>query len=127
MEQQSILSNILNYIKYDKHPKHYHSLSVSTVNKCRKTPYIKGEERDMLELDFGHMVDKLNEEYLDVHDDIQSEILSTTRFDENSDLSTTYLGKVDKTKNNKIKVEESFPISKQGYTMGKLLDGTEYH
>ena len=45
-------------------------------------------------------------------------------FDENSDLSTTYLGKVDKTKN-KIKAEESFPISEQAYTMGKLLDGTE--
>ena len=27
--------------------------------------------------------------------------------------------------NNKIKAEESFPISEQGYTIGKLLDGTE--
>ena len=54
-----------------------------------------------------------------------SEILSTTRFDENSDLSTTHLGKADRTKNNKIKAEESFPISEQVYTMGKLLDGTE--
>ena len=54
-----------------------------------------------------------------------SEILSTTRFDENSDLSTTYLGKADKSKNNKIKAEESFPISEQGYTMEKLLDGKE--
>ena len=51
--------------------------------------------------------------------------LSGTRFDENSDLRTTYLGKVDKFINNKIKAEESFPISEQGYTMGKLLDGTE--
>ena len=32
---------------------------------------------------------------------------------------------VDKSKSNKIKAEESFPISEQGYTMGKLLDGTE--
>ena len=36
------------------------------VNKCRKTPYIKEEERDMLELDCGHTWDKLKEEYLDV-------------------------------------------------------------
>ena len=28
-------------------------------------------------------------------------------------------------KNSKIKAEESFPISEQGYTMGKLLDRTE--
>ena len=66
MEQWSILSNVLNYIQYDKHPKNYHNLCVSAVNKCRKTPYIKEEERDMLELDFGHMPDKLKEEYLDV-------------------------------------------------------------
>ena len=60
-----------------------------------------------------------------MYEGIQSEILSSTRFDENSDLSTTYLGKADRSKNNKIKAEESFPISEQGYTIGKLLDGTE--
>ena len=58
MEQWSILSNILTYIQYDKHPKNYHSLSVGTINKCRRTPYIKEEEREMLELDFGHTPDK---------------------------------------------------------------------
>ena len=78
-----------------------------------------------MELDFGQTLDILKEEYLDVFIGIQSEILSTIRFDENSDLSTTYLGKADRSKNNKIKAEESFPISEQGYTMGKLLDGTE--
>ena len=46
-------------------------------------------------------------------------------FDENSDLSTTYLGKSDRSKNDKLKAEESFPISEQGYTLGKLLDRTE--
>ena len=67
----------------------------------------------------------MKEEYLDVYKSIQSEILSTTRFDENSDLGIIYLRKVDKSKNNKIKAEESSPISEQGYAMGKLLDGTE--
>ena len=79
----------------------------------------------MLELDFGDTAKKLKGEYLDVYEAIQSEILSTMRFDENSDLSTTYLGKVDTSKKGKIKVEESFLISEQEYTMGKLLDGTE--
>ena len=36
-----------------------------------------------------------------------------------------YLGKVNTTKASKIKTE-SFPISEQGYTMGKILDGTYY-
>ena len=79
----------------------------------QKISYIKEWERDMLELDFGHTPDKLKE-YLDVYEGIQSEILSTKGFDEISDLSTTYLGKVDRSKNNKIKAEASFPISEQG-------------
>ena len=60
----------------------------------------------MPELDFGHTPDKLREEYLDVYEGIQSEISITPRFDENSDISTTYLGNVDISKNNKIKAEE---------------------
>ena len=71
------------------------------------------------------MPHKLHKEYLDVYEGIQSEIVNTTRFDENSDLGTTYLGRSDKTRNDKLKVEESFPISEHGYTSGKLLDGTE--
>ena len=71
------------------------------------------------------MPHKLWEEYLDVYEGIQSEIVDTIRFDENSNLSTTYVGKSDKTKNDKLKVEESFPISEHRYTSGKLLDGTE--
>ena len=52
-------------------------------------------------------------------------MLSTTKFDENSDLSTTYLGRINMTRLYKIKAEERFPISEQGYTVGKLLDGTD--
>ena len=42
-----------------------------------------------------------------------------------SDLSTTYLGRVDTTRVSKIKVEERIPISEQGSMIGKLLDVTE--
>ena len=35
---------------------------------------------------------KLHKEYMDMYESIQSEIVSTTRFNENSDLSTAYLG-----------------------------------
>ena len=68
---------------------------------------------------------KLHEEYLDVYEGIQSEIVNTTIFNENSDLSTTYLGRSDRARNDKLKAEESFPISEHWYTSGKLLDGTE--
>ena len=32
MEQWSILSNTLNYIQYDKHPKNLHNLGIKAVN-----------------------------------------------------------------------------------------------
>ena len=43
----------------------------------------------------------------------------------NSDLSMTYLGKTSIMRDNEITTEEKFLISEQGYTTGKLLDGTE--
>ena len=67
----------------------------------------------------------LYEEYLDVYEGIRSEIVNTTRFDESSDLSTTYLGESDKARNDKLKAEKPFPISEHGYTSSKLLDATE--
>ena len=33
MGQWSILSKVVNYIQYDKHPKNFHNLNIRTVNK----------------------------------------------------------------------------------------------
>ena len=70
MEQWCILSNTLNYMQYERHPKNYHSLGISMVNKCGKSLCTK-EERDILELDFGPTPDILREEYLDMYEGIQ--------------------------------------------------------
>ena len=37
----------------------------------------------------------------------------------------TYLVRSSMTRNDKMAVEEKFLITEQGYTVGKLLDGTE--
>ena len=62
---------------------------------------------------------------MDIYEGIHSETVTSNRFDENSDLSTTYLERIDKENQHKLKAEESFPISEHGYTSGRLLDGTE--
>ena len=62
---------------------------------------------------------KVKETYFDKYEGIHSEISHVTRFDENTDLSTTYLGK-----RGQIRAEESFPISGQGYTVRKLAEKT---
>ena len=118
------MSSLLNYIQYDRCPRNYHTLGISAVNKYRDSLDAK-EEKHIIVLDFCPTSNILKEEYLDVYKRIQSEILNTTRFDKNSDLNPTYFGKSDRSKNEKLKVEESFPTSEQGYMLGKLLDGTE--
>ena len=85
-----------------------HSLSVKPVNRY-KIRLDTGKE--FSEIDFGTVPQNLQEEYLDVYKGIQSDIVSSSRFDENSDKSTTYLGKIEHKKSqDKLKAEESFPI-----------------
>ena len=123
MEQWSILSNIQNYVQHSRFYSMKHILDIKAVNKYKHRS--STEDREFQELDFGTMSQKLQEEYMDVYEGIQSEIVSSNRFDENSNLSTTYLGRVDKESKNKLRAEESLPISEHGYTSGRLLDGTE--
>ena len=61
-----------------------------------------------------------------MYEGIQLDRVSSSRFDENSDISMTYLGKIgQKESQDKLEAEESFPISESGYTLGRLLDGTK--
>ena len=84
------------------------------------------EEKEYREVDFGTTLQNLLEEYLDVYEGIQSDIVSSSIFNENSDISMTYLGRIGQDESqNKLKAEESFPISENGYTLGRLLDGTK--
>ena len=84
---------------------------------------LKADEDLIPDIIFGE--DRIRDTYLDKYDGVQAEISQVTRFDESTDLSTTYLGKTDETREYVIKAEEKIPISGQGYTNGKLLDQTE--
>ena len=123
MEQWSILSNVLNYVHHSRLHSMNHMLDIKAVARYKYRS--STDNREFKELDFGATPQKLQEEYMDIYDGIHSEVISSNRFDENSDISTTYLGRVDKENQHKLKAEESFPISEHGYTLGRLLDGTE--
>ena len=105
----------------------FNSMSVRPINKIKNKIKIRKDEKErpITEIDFREASDRLKEEYLDRYEGVKSEILSTTRFDENPDLSMIYIGRVNVAGENKITAEEKPPISEQGYTTGKLLDGTE--
>ena len=105
-----------------------HSLDIKPVNKYKTQSNDSHPSfgKEFRELDFGKDPQSLQDEYLDVYEGIQSDIVSSNRLDENSDISTTYLGQIEhKGSQNKLEVEESFPISENGYTTGKQLDGTK--
>ena len=123
MEQWSILSNVLNYVQHSRLHSMNHTLDIKAVDKYKYRP--NTDNREFKELDFGATPQKLQEEYMDIYEGIHSEVVSSNRFDKNSNMSTTYLGRVDKENQHKLKAEESFPISEHGYTLGRLLDGTE--
>ena len=69
MEQWSILSNVMNYIQHSKFNSMSHTLNVKAVNRY-KVKLDTG--REFKESDFGSIPQKLQEEYLDVNEGIQS-------------------------------------------------------
>ena len=75
--------------------------------------YRQLQEKELLNADvnFGGSSDRLKAEYLDVYEGVYAKVISTDKFDEDTDLSTTYLGQIDMTRNTEVKTEENFPIT----------------
>ena len=96
MEQWSILSNVINYVQYSKNPKDFHAMTIKPVNNMRLNSISKDKnEGNMpLRVDLTDAPNGSKEEYLDRYKGVISDILYTPRFDENTDLSTTYIGKL---------------------------------
>ena len=125
MEQWSILSNYIVYVKLEDNDI-MNGIDIKPIDyRDRKRMYRKmGKEEEQLNIDFGESLEIMRNKYMDVYDDI-CKVVMTSKFDENVDLSTTYLGRIDMKREEVMKVEESFPISEQGFVMGKLLNGEE--
>ena len=113
MKQWSILSNIINYMQYSKNPKNFHSMMIKPVNTKRVNKETKGKNKNesLLRVNLMDISDRSKEEYLDRYEGSRSEILDTTRFDENSDLVTMYLGKTNMIQYDNLMVEEKFSIT----------------
>ena len=125
MEQWSILSNVINYVQYSKSPKNFHAMLIQSINKNKVSMEEKEKEIFSLQEGFINASDRLMEKYLESYEGVTSETLNTTKFNENSNLSMTYLGESNMTRTDKMAVGEGFTITEQGYTLDKLLDGTE--
>ena len=126
MRNWSIFSDNVRYIQHDQVT--LQNLNIDTLDyRDHKELYLKlkAEERETLGIDFGIYPDILKSKYLDMYENVYAEMVYANKFNENSDLSTTYLGQTKMMRDTKIKPEEKFPITGQGFALGKLLDGTE--
>ena len=88
------------------------SLTIKPLeDRKHKRLYSSLETNENLTPDMMFDEDRIRDIYLDRYDGVQAEISQVTSFDESTDLSTTYLGKTDMTRDYVIKAEEKFPIS----------------
>ena len=113
MKEWSILSDYLKYITSDG-SETFHNLNVDQMNYRQDMDLFRElQEKELLNADvnFGSSPDRLKAEYLDVYEGVYAEVINTDKFDEGTDLSTTYLGQLDMTRTTEVKAEENFPIT----------------
>ena len=126
MRNWSIFSDNVRYVQYDQATPQ--NLNIDTLDyRDHNELYYKLKEKkgETLYIDFGLYPDVIRSRHLDVYEGVYAEMVYANKFNENSDLSTTYLGQTKMTRDTRIKAEERFPITGQGFASGKLLDGTE--
>ena len=126
MRNWSIFSDNVRYVQHEQITPQ--NLNIDTLDyRHHKELHLKlkEKERETLDIDFGVYPDILKSKYLDMYEGVYAEMVYANKFNENSDLSMTYLGQTKMMRDTKIKAEERFPITGQGFASGKLLDGTE--
>ena len=74
-------------IQYD-----YYKLDVRAHVSNHKGVYgtLGDDDKQLIDTCFGNTPNKLKGKYMDAYEGIESEILYTTKFDENSDFGTTH-------------------------------------
>ena len=113
MEEWSILSDHVKYVMHDK-SESFHKLSMNYRQNRDLYKSLNNEQSIRTNLNFGNSPENLKTDYLDVYEGIYMEVISIDRFDEDTDISTTYLGQVDMARSTEVKAEESFPMTAIG-------------
>ena len=70
---------------------------------------MKNEKGETLDVDFGLYPDVTRSRYLDVYEGVYAQMVYANKINENSDLSTTYLGQTTMTRGTKLKLRKDFP------------------
>ena len=125
-EDWSIFTDQIKYIQHDERSKYRFNLKPLNYQQHNDLyDQLNEEQCSSLNIDFGINVNSLKMKYLDSYEGVYADMVYTNRFDKNSTLSTTYLGQTKINRDTQFKAEERFPITGHGFTLGKLLDGTD--
>ena len=127
MRNWSIFSDNVKYVQHELLTPQ--NLDIYTLDyRHHKELYLTltEEGREILDIDFGIYPNLLKSKYLDKYEGVYAEMVYANKFNQkNSDLSMIYLRQTKMMRATKIKAEEKFPITGQGFASGKLLNGTE--
>ena len=126
MRNWSIFSDNVRYVQHDLATPQ--NLNIDTLDyRDHKELHFKLKEKkgETVDIDFGLYPDIIRSRYLDVYKGIYAEMVYANKFNENSNLSMMYFGQTKMTRDTRIKAEERFPITGQGFASGKLLDDME--
>ena len=107
MDQWSILSDNIIYVK-SKDSDIMSGIDIKSIDyREHKRMYRKmnKEGGERIDIDFGESPEVMKSRYMDVYDNVYAEVVTTSRFDENVDLSTTYLGRIDMKREEVLKAE----------------------
>ena len=99
MKSWTIFSDNVRYLQHDQMTSQ--NLDIDTLDyRDHKDLYLKlkDNKRETLDIDFGLYPDVTKTRYLDVYEGIYAEMVYANKFNENSDLSMTYLGKTEMTR-----------------------------
>ena len=110
IKQWSILSDNIVYVKSEDNDI-MNGIDIKLMdyrNHKRMYRQMGKQGGEQLNIDFGESPEIMRNRYMDVYDEIYTEVVTTSRFDENVDLSTTYLGRIDMKREEVMNVEESF-------------------
>ena len=96
IEQWSILGDNIVYVKSEDRDI-MNGIDIKLIDYWEhKRMYRKmnKEGGERIDIDFGESLEVMRSRYMDIYDKVYAEVVTTSRFDENVDLSTTYLGRI---------------------------------
>ena len=90
------MSTQLDYVHYDKYKNSHFKLDARAPEErynSKADVKLKHSERIVRDLNFKMSSEIRKEDYFETYEGIEAEVLNSVKFNENKDVSTTYLGK----------------------------------